>query len=597
MYSSWCYAQADSTQLDVITIAETRIKKVNVGSKEEHIDLSEDQYTHLEDIGSDIGMYLKSNGPNQLITPTIRGGSAAHTLLLWEGLPVSSPMLGQLNYSLIPLSLFDEVDVYKGGNSTLWGSGAVSSAINLKHAVIKDDGLTIGIDMGSLGLLHQDVSYSIKGKVVSSKTTFDHYYSKNDFKYTAGEQTLRLQNAVSERLNISQNLEYKISNTTSLNYRFWCQNASTQIPATTVQSRSESYQDDEAFRSLLSFNHLTKDFRTKVTFGYFDEYIDYYPRRDVRAFESGFRSFLTDILMEKIIGNQRIQVGINNYLTEARANGYENNAKENQLSVMTSWQQRFRHLNIQIANRIQAIDQNVDWINPSFGISWEAAETYRFGAKISRNYRFPTLNDRFWVPGGNPELKPEQGWSQELNMAYSGAITFDVSLYSRMVHDWILWAPSPIEDFWTASNINKVWSRGVEIGTKVSYDMHSVDLDLIARYEYVRSSYMEDYDLPKIRKGDQLPYVPIHKVLTGLNVDLSKVFLRYRHQWIASSKGINEDVPAYDIGDVTLGYNPNIDGIKELYIRVDNLWDANYKTVERRPMPGRLYNIGLQLKF
>src|SRR5690606_19106395 len=32
-------------------------------------------------------------------------------------------------------------------------------------------------------------------------------------------------------------------------------------------------------------------------------------------------------------------------------------------------------------------------------------------AAISKSYKIPTLNDRFWVPGGKPDLVPEEGTS------------------------------------------------------------------------------------------------------------------------------------------------------------------------------------------
>lgn len=41
-------------------------------------------------------------------------------------------------------------------------------------------------------------------------------------------------------------------------------------------------------------------------------------------------------------------------------------------------------------------------------------------ASVSRNYRFPTLNDLYFLPGGNPDLKNEHGFS------YDAGVSFDV---------------------------------------------------------------------------------------------------------------------------------------------------------------------------
>ncbi len=41
-------------------------------------------------------------------------------------------------------------------------------------------------------------------------------------------------------------------------------------------------------------------------------------------------------------------------------------------------------------------------------------------ASVSRNHKFPTLNDLYFLPGGNPDLKSEHGWS------YDAGASFDV---------------------------------------------------------------------------------------------------------------------------------------------------------------------------
>ena len=32
---------------------------------------------------------------------------------------------------------------------------------------------------------------------------------------------------------------------------------------------------------------------------------------------------------------------------------------------------------------------------------------------FSRNFRAPTLNERYWQPGGNPDLEPEESYNIE----------------------------------------------------------------------------------------------------------------------------------------------------------------------------------------
>ena len=40
-------------------------------------------------------------------------------------------------------------------------------------------------------------------------------------------------------------------------------------------------------------------------------------------------------------------------------------------------------------------------------------------ASITRNYRFPTLNDLYFLPGGNPALNNESGFTYETGLSFS----------------------------------------------------------------------------------------------------------------------------------------------------------------------------------
>ena len=40
-------------------------------------------------------------------------------------------------------------------------------------------------------------------------------------------------------------------------------------------------------------------------------------------------------------------------------------------------------------------------------------------ASVSRNYRFPTLNDLYFLPGGNPDLKKEHGFTYDAGLSFA----------------------------------------------------------------------------------------------------------------------------------------------------------------------------------
>jgi iron complex outermembrane receptor protein len=85
--------------------------------------------------------------------------------------------------------------------------------------------------------------------------------------------------------------------------------------------------------------------------------------------------------------------------------------------------------------------------------------------KLHRHQRFPTLNDLFWSPGGNPELRPELGWESRAKASISMG---SVEAYAGILRDaifWIptgsVWMPRNVESLRRIGmNLNSTWQRG-----------------------------------------------------------------------------------------------------------------------------------------
>lgn len=80
----------------------------------------------------------------------------------------------------------------------------------------------------------------------------------------------------------------------------------------------------------------------------------------------------------------------------------------------------------------------------------------------SRNYRFPTLNDLYFQPGGNPDLQPEHGFTYDGGVSFAFAkegryaVHGEATWFDSYIDDWILWIPlGGKQDFWTPKNLKK----------------------------------------------------------------------------------------------------------------------------------------------
>ena len=183
-------------------------------------------------------------------------------------------------------------------------------------------------------------------------------------------------------------------------------------------------------------------------------------------------------------------------------------------------------------------------------------------ASVARNYRYPTLNDRYYQPGGNPDLRPEHGFT------YDGGISFalggeaegytlrgEATLFDSHIDDWILWVQAR-RGYWTPRNVRKVHNYGAE--TKVDASVRlSPDwrLGLDAHFAWTPSiNYGEPVNDADASYGKQLVYVP---------------------EYAAAATA-------------TLGWRRK--GV------VRNLFNVEYVTVLSRPMPRLNYEIFLDIR-
>ena len=68
--------------------------------------------------------------------------------------------------------------------------------------------------------------------------------------------------------------------------------------------------------------------------------------------------------------------------------------------------------------------------NDSRGVStWSAGMVFNLWEKelqvkgnVAYNYRFPSMNDLYWRPGGNPDVKPEDGYSYDASVGLSETV-------------------------------------------------------------------------------------------------------------------------------------------------------------------------------
>jgi len=135
----------DTLQLNEFEIIDYHFDKQSAINKST-IDSLQQTELGLHDIGELLSsftpVYVKSYGKGSISTVSFRGTGASHTKVIWEGFNINSPMLGQTDFSTIPVSLFDKIELQYGGSSLTEVSGALGGSVNLKtKSGFEDNGI------------------------------------------------------------------------------------------------------------------------------------------------------------------------------------------------------------------------------------------------------------------------------------------------------------------------------------------------------------------------------------------------------------------------------------------------------------------------
>lgn len=269
IYSQTFNATDTSKTLPTAHITAQHIRHSTVGERSQNWEksaLQRNNSNHLGDLlANESGAFIKSYGLGSSATTSIRGGSAGHTVVIWNGLPVDNPMLGQLDFSLMPVSMVDEVTLSLGGNSASWGSGAIGGTIFLENKPLFEHGHSFQIqsELGSFGWYDQQLRWHFGNKKWSHGIRFTHQQAENDFEYTITNGSKKKQtNAAFNQNNLLHELYWKIKPNQLLSVHTWLQKMEREIPPTTVQNRSVAEQSDDFWRTSFNWKRAGKKFNT-----------------------------------------------------------------------------------------------------------------------------------------------------------------------------------------------------------------------------------------------------------------------------------------------------------------------------------------------
>lgn len=579
-------------------------------------------------------LFVKSYGLGSTATVSFRGTAASHTQVEWNGLNINNPMIGQVDFSLIPSWFIDRIDLLHGGSSIQEGSGALGGSILLASQPRWDRSLygQAVQTIGSFGTYQTFLALGGGNRYIQGRIRCLYEEADNDFRFRniaiPPFEIVKQRNAHYRKKAVTADLFWNMGKGNVLSLNGWYQHANRQLP--TIMSYEgagrDEYQVDDEIRIVAKWAFYREQYDHSLSSGFITTDMDYF-RRDLTsagAIENSDSQSKIHSYYNKYKGNYRVAPGI---LLRLNLNG--------DYHRVTIWDYKITEgyihdrveaggslsLHYQIHPRLSAfallrqdyIKNKFSPLMPSLGVEYHplAKEELAIRFNATRNYHHPTLNDLYWMPGGNPKLRPEEGYSGDFALTYvkqwSAALgmEWNGTVFCSWIDDWIVWRPSEF-GYWSAENIQSVFSRGLETTIKWLYQSGEWNIYATANYAYTKTTNENELQYDDNSKGKQLIYIPLHKANVMGNVTWKGFYLNYvwsynseRFTTSSNSSATRDRLPQYALHNISIGKQFTILShcSADLFFKVKNLTDIEYQAILWRAMPRRNYEFQLKLNF
>ena len=648
---------------DVVVFAKRSIKEIGVQqTKFDSVMLKENIALSMADVLTfNSSIFVKSYGRATLSTVAFRGTSPSHTQVTWNGMRINNPMLGMTDFSMIPSYFIDDASLLHGTSSVNETGGGLGGAVKLSTTPANAEGFGLqyvqGIGSFStfdefLRLTYGDSHWQVSTRAVYSSSPNDYKYRNHDKKENIYDEdmniigqyypTERNRSGAFKDLHVLQEAYYNTGGGDRFGLNAWYVNSNRELAMLTTDYGDdidfENRQREHTFRGILSWDHWRSDWKVSAKAGYIHTWMAYDYKRDLgngvmasmTRSRSRINTFYGQADGEYYIGNKWLftaNFSAHQHLVESSDKniitqdgnravvGYDKGRIELSGSVSAKWRP-IERFGMSVVLREEMY--GTDWtpIIPALFLDGVLSERGNIVAKasVSRNFRFPTINDLYFLPGGNPDLRKESGWTYDAGLSFAVGKTGVYSLsgsatwFDSHVDDWIIWLPTT-KGFFSPRNLKKVHAYGVELQAGLNVALaREWSLGLDGTASWTPSINESEPMTPADQSvGKQIPYVPEYSsTLTGRLSWRTWSFLYkwcyYSERYTMTSNDISltGHLPPYFMSNVTLekGFSFRWADLS-LKGSINNLFNEEYLSVLSRPMPGINFEIfiGITPKF
>jgi vitamin B12 transporter len=501
---------------------------------------------------------------------------------------------GTVDLNTLPgIAAIDHIEVTKGSGSVKYGSGAVGGVINIITKKGDRNSTTVDLNTGSWGthnytLTNQgksgDTSWYVTGSLNHRK-----YYKFNDGYQTDSSRGDYSNDSLTAR--IDQRLDDSNSLTIDAFHKAYHGHSSTF--GNTINGKYNLTKNKTVERLNNDYSvtwHFNEDKEMPGFVRYYNDYTrtfwtyHFHTRTQGLQVENGWHS-----------GAHHITAGaewLEDTGTNAEA-GYVDKERTNRAAYVED-ALNWGKWTVTPGVRLDDNSQFGTYKTPRLALNYKANDKFNVYANWGRVFSAPRLNDLYYymatskkVSKGNPDLRPETGYTQAVGFTYQqdARTLFNFSLFRSSLSNAIRWYRTA--SYSEVENLNKEQKHGLEISMNKTINP-SWDYEL--GYSYIHS---------KIDTGDGMGFDTENNQPNGYHAGI-----HYHHNaWKANllmtaGTGRNDTYytnNSYIRWDADVSYDINAN--TTMYVLCNNFSNEGYDLYHQYPSAGRYWQAGVKYTF
>ncbi|MGB9770612.1 MAG: TonB-dependent receptor plug domain-containing protein [Candidatus Kapaibacteriota bacterium] len=565
------------------------------------------------------GIYIRDfGGIGGIKTISLRGFASTDVGILLDGCRINSQQNGVVDLNLVPLELFDEIGLVRGGASFQYGNNSASGLVNFSF--INNPDKNIKLSFGSFEQIKFSGNLPFRlNNIYTGNLGLFAFSSTGDYPFEISEfgklRKVRRENSKVKTLSVLLNNQIdfsRIYGKINIFYTYSNRGVPGAVVQNLIENKNAKLIDNSIFFStkILPYSLDTNIQVHFKTFWQKNEYYDpkinlllirketaEYNNLDVEfkiLFQRKIFNFQTASYIEWNIANLSgdfLQPTVNKFVQRKNfAVGFGFDKLLLTSPLLT---------NLEFNIRFDAISKIKPVLVYSFGLSIDDSSTKsRANVNFSKNFRLPTFNELYFLNYGNQNLRPETTFALNVEL-YNQHFSFfqpKLMLFYYSTDDKIISIPKSTVQ-WTAMNV----ARTINTGFEVSLSTQTQFFNLLFSYSFTKAI---DKTTGSPTIGKQLIYTPTHIANFVLNIPLPYKFsitsksLYVGDRYALPDNSTNSKLSRYHLFDIAINKeiffeNYNFFVSFEVY----NILNFEYEIILNYPMPGRIFMFTLSTNF